>query len=298
MTAPLGAGPLHLALALAGVSAVHGVAPSDFELAWSAPDECPDRAELMSRVTRLLGGAVKSKLTAEADVIHTEGVYRARLKVVSADGSGERVLENEQCDLLADSVALVIALSASPPAESEPDDARSRDTDRVALAASAEGSVLFGALPHPAVGAGGAVAVEGLASLRFELRGAYYARQSATFDGDTLGARFGLVTFGARACRLWSFGAADVAPCVGAEGYLVTATGFGGAVSRHQDASWWGPAIGLFGRMHVAKAFAVYVALDGVAPLTRRRFVFSDVGELYRPSAVALELLVAPEVRF
>jgi hypothetical protein len=289
---------LHFAIALAGASAVHGAGPPEFELAWSAPDECPDRAELMSRVERLLGGVVKSKLTAEADVTHTDGVYRARLRVVSAEGSGERVLENEQCDLLTDSVALVIALSASPPAESQPDDARPEDTERLSVLASAEGDVVFGSLPHPAFGAGGAIGVEGLSSLRFELRGAYYGRQSATFDGDTLGARFGLVTFGARACRLWSFGAADLAPCIGAEAYLVTATGFGGAVSRHQETSWWGPAVGLFGRMRVTRSFAVYFAVDGTAQLTSRRFVFSDVGELYRPTAVALELLVAPEVRF
>jgi hypothetical protein len=297
MTAPFGAGALHVALAFADVSAVQGVAPTELELAWSAPDECPDRAELTSRVSRLLGGVVKSKLTATTDVMRTDGVYRARLRVTTSAGSGERILENRQCDTLADSVALVIALSVSGAADSSRA-AEAESKERLALAVSAQGDALFGALPHPAVGVGGAIAVEGLLSLRLELRGAYYARQSTTFDNTTLGGRFGLVTFGARACRLWTLGGIDLAPCAGAEAYLVTATGFGGTVSRHQEASWWGPAVGLFGRMHLAKAFAVYVVADGVAPLSRRRFVFSDVGELYRPSVVALGLQAAAEVRF
>jgi len=48
----------------------------------------------------------------------------------------------------------------------------------------------------------------------------------------------------------------------------------------------------------MTRPFAVYLVADGVAPLYRRRFVFSDVGEVYRPSAVAVELLGAVEVRF
>jgi len=297
MTAPFGAGALHLVLALADVSAVQGVAPPELELAWSAPDECPDHAELTSRVARLLGGVVKSKLTATTDVTRKAGVYRARLRVTTPTGSGERSLESGQCDTLTDSVALVIALSVSGAADSS-QDARAAPTQQLALAISAQGGVLFGALSQPALGVGGAVALEGLVSLRFELSGAYYARQSTTFAQSALGGHFELVTFGARACRLWSLGTVDLAPCVGAEGYFVNAEGFGGTVSRHQDASFWGPAVGLFGRMHVTKAFAVYVVADGVAPLPRRRFVFSDVGELYRPWAVALGLNAAAEVRF
>ena len=297
MTAPLGTGVLHLAIALADVSAVQSVVPPKLELVWSAPDECPDGAELTSRVTRLLGDAVRSRITAATDVTRREGVYRARLRVTTSAGSGERILENSQCDTLADSVALVIAMSVSS-SEDSLQDTRAEPSQRVALAVSAQGSALFGALSYPALGAGGALALEGLASLRFELRGAYFARQSKTFDGTTLGGRFGLVTFGAHACRLWTLGEFDLAPCIGAETYFVDATGFGGNVSHHEEATWWGPAAGLFGRMRLAKEFAAYVVADGVAPITRRRFVFSDVGELYRPAAVTLGLLAAVEVRF
>jgi hypothetical protein len=280
------------------VFAVEGTAPPELEVEWTAPEGCPDSAEVTSRVSRLLGGVVKSKLTAVTDVMRTPGGYRARLRVTTPAGSGERVLDNSQCDILADSVAVVIALSASSSLDSlSVEDTQERD-GRLAFAASAQGSALFGVLSQPALGLGGGIAVEGLSSLRLELRGAYYFQQSATFDRSPLGGTFGLATFGARACRVWSFGAWDLSPCAGVEAYFVTANGFGGEVSRREDVSWWGPALGAFGRLRLSKTLAVYLVADGVAPLTRRRFVFSDVGELHRPSAVALELLVAPEVRF
>src|SRR5512143_3875954 len=150
MTAPFGTGVLHLAIAFADVSAVQGVAPPKLELVWSAPDECPDSAELTSRVSRLLGDAVRSNITAATDVMRTDGVYRARLRVTTSAGTGERILESSQCDTLADSVALVIALSASGSADAL-QDAHAEPSQRVALAVSAQGSALFGVLPHPAL---------------------------------------------------------------------------------------------------------------------------------------------------
>src|SRR5882672_2474030 len=102
--------------------------------------------------------------------MRTAGLYRARLRVVTRAGSGERILENSQCDTLADSVALVIALSVSDSAGAS-QDVHPGPSPRLALAVSAQGSGVFGALPHPALGVGGAIALEGLASLRFELRG-------------------------------------------------------------------------------------------------------------------------------
>jgi len=178
MTALFGAGALHVALGLGDISAMQVAAPPALHLAWTAPPECPDGTELTSRVHRLLGGGVKSQLTATTDVMLSGGVYRARLRLSTADGSGERLLESRQCDTLADSVALVIALSVSEASDSA-QRAQGELTERLTLAASAQGNVLFGAVPDPAVGVGGALSVEGLASLRFELRVAYYARQSA-----------------------------------------------------------------------------------------------------------------------
>jgi hypothetical protein len=290
---------LHVAVALLWGAIAQGVAASELALEWSAPTDCPGRDELEARVSRLVGGAVKSNLTAATDVTRTADAYRAHLRIISAAGFGERVLENRRCELLTDSVALVIALSATSSPDSANDNGmRDEPSEGVTLAGSAHASVLSGTLPNPAFGIGAGVSMEGLAALRFELRGSYYFRQSKTFDNSVVGGSFGLIAFGARGCRVWSFGAWELGPCVGAQVYHVAATGFGGEVVRHGDATWGGPALGVFGRLRIVKAFAIYVAADGVVALARRSFVFSDVGELHRASALALQLLVAPEVRF
>jgi hypothetical protein len=38
--------------------------------------------------------------------------------------------------------------------------------------------------------------------------------------------------------------------------------------------------------------------VEGVVPIVRRRFVFADVGELHQAGPIALQLILAPEVRF
>jgi hypothetical protein len=237
---------------------------------------------------------MNGNLTAVTDVKRDADVYRARLRITSAAGFAERELENPRCDILSESVALVIALSADP--SSHEHDAAD---ERVALYVAPQASAQFGPLPNPALGIGAGVAVEGIESFGFALRVAYYAPQTTTFARDTtLGGHFNLLTAGLRGCRVWNLGAFDLAPCFGAEFYHVHASGFGGEHPRENEADWWGPTLGFFARLRIVKAFGIYLAADGVVPLSRRRFVFSDVGQLHRASAVALEVLVAPEVRF
>ena len=272
-------------------------AGSELSIAWSAPKECPDRAQLAARVERLVGGAVRSPLNASAEVTHTEQAYRASVRVSGPSGVGERNLESAQCELLADSVALVIALSTTS-ADIQLPDRRSAPTQRPKLGLSAQASALFGVLPNPALGIGAGFGVDASHGLRFELRGSYFAKQSVTFDQDSLGGDFKLVSFAARGCRAWELAAFDLAPCVGADVYYITASGFGGEVSLDQAATWWGPALGLFARWRLHEAFAIYVAVEAVVPITSQRFVFADVGELHSAAVVATQLILAPEVRF
>jgi hypothetical protein len=199
--------------------------------------------------------------------------------------------------VLADSVALVISLSAARDEAVRVEQPAARRT-RPVFTLAAQASALFGALPSPGLGIGGALAAEQIASLRFELRGAYYFPQSTTFEPTGPGGTFRLFAFGARGCRVWSIGNFDLAPCIGADVYRMTATGFGGDVSLDGAATWWGPAFGALGRLRLHGAFALYLAVEGVVPIARRRFVFADVGELHQAGPVALQLIVAPEVRF
>jgi hypothetical protein len=166
------------------------------------------------------------------------------------------------------------------------------------LALWPEAQLSLGTLPLTAAGAGVAVAAEGLGSFRFELHGAYYVPQSTTFEQMTLGGEFQLYTIGACICRLWSFGKLQLGPCLGAEVQHVNASGFGGAIQKPGSTSWWGPSFRLFARAQLWPVFGINIAVEGVVPMMRPQFTYSDFEVLHRVGAVALQVSVGPEVRF
>ena len=265
---------------------------------WTAPAECPDRADIVDLVEHALGEDPNVNLTAIATVTRSAGAFRALLHLTSAAGHGRRILENPRCELLAESVALVIALGAPRPERPRRQAAGKRRDGGLTPALSAHAAAVVGPLPRLAIGAGGSVAVEGFATLRLELTGSYYAHQATTFDATPIGARFELIGIGARGCRLFRIGAVELAPCLGARSYVINGEGFGGMLSLDGSSLSWGPTLGVFGRLRILQRLAFYIAADGVALVSRRRFVFSDVGPLHRPGLLAFQLFAGPEVRF
>lgn len=283
-----------MCLALLSVCALppRHASASDLRLEWSAPPECPSRSELLARLAELTDHALQSTSTVEVGVTRRATTYRAHIVVLGPSGFGERSLENPRCDVLADSIALLLALSLPNRAAVAPQVSAS-------LGASLEGRVLVGALPLPAAGAGAAIFVDDVSSLRFELHGAYYLPQSTSFDGmETLGARFKLLTFGACVCRIWSFAGLALGPCLGAEVHWMKGSGAGGMPSLSGSTSWWGPSLRLLGRVRIVEALGIRLVVEGMLPMSRPRFVFQDVGELHRVSEIALQALLGPEVRF
>lgn len=285
-----------MCLALLCAGTARHVAASDLIVEWTAPPECPDKEKLTSRIEDSLGDAVTRNLTAATRVTRASdsGAYRAVVTITSAAGPRERTLENSSCEILTDSVALVIALiavSSSPTSSDE-------GGDSVALAISAHATALAGAMPNLAFGAGGALAVELFGALRLEWSGTYYAKQTATFDRSSIGAEFELLRFGLRGCLLWSFGALELAPCAGADLYRLEGAGFGGSEQKRGEAYLGGPALGGFGRVRLSSWLALTLAADGSVPVSRRRFVYPDRGALLQPSAVLFQVFVAPEVQF
>jgi hypothetical protein len=262
----------------------------DARITWRAPSECPSEASLLTRVARALGDhelapahTVSVRVAAKSG-----GGYRAKLQIQSPKGPAERTLENPSCEVLADSVALVIALSAGYPASK-------RASPKLLL--SAHTTATHGPLPQLALGAGGALAVEGLAALRFEAGASLHFGQSLRYSGSSVGASFGLIRVGARLCRVWTLGRLDLAPCLGAELYRVAADGFGGETHHAGTAYLFGPALGAHTRLRLFTHFSVSLGLDASAPLARRGFVYEDLGLLHRPAVFAFQLWVAPEVQ-
>src|SRR3954463_2550147 len=101
------------ALSLALVWSLAGPAQrahaAELRLDWTAPPECPSARDLRARVARLVGSVPDPNLLAAVEVTRAAEGYRAHLVLRGPSGFGERRLEDAQCDVLVDSVALLIA---------------------------------------------------------------------------------------------------------------------------------------------------------------------------------------------
>lgn len=282
-----------LALLCLLVSLADGVRAQGPSIQWVAPSVCPSEVSFVARVKRSsVDGALPAGLSATAQVTEQLGLFRANVQIRSAEGAGERTLEHTDCSILADSVALVIALSTADGGE------RPAATRGVRLSASAHAAAVSGTLPRLAFGAGLDVAAEGFWSLRTELSASLYLDQTERFAGSQIGARFRLVRLAARVCRVWNLGKVDLAPCLGAQLHRIAAYGSGGAQRGDGAANLLAPTLGVFARLRLFSGFFVRLVAELAAPIERRRFVYTDLGLLHQPDAVAGQLFFAPEVQF
>ena len=280
---------LCLALVWSLASSAQRAHAAELRVDWAAPPECSSGRDLEARVMSLIGSVPQSAVRASIEVTRSAEGYRAHVVLRGSSGMGTRVLEDSRCDILVDSVAVLIALSIPNTAHT--------DTG-LSLALSPEARVSSGILPLTAAGIAAAIALEGLGAFRLELHGAYYFPQSSTFEQSTLGGRFQLFTVGACICRLWSFERVQWGPCIGAEVHHVNAEGFGGAVQLPGSTTWWGPSLRLFARAQLLPVFGISIAVEGVVPMSRPQFVFSDAGRLHQVGAVTFHVSAGPEVHF
>ncbi len=99
--------------------------PAD-RIAWSAPPECPDDAELERRVADAVDHADAGSI-ATATVQRAGDHYTVDL-VTAIDGAAQlKHLEAADCDDLADAVAVVVALTLDPATAATPEVATQRD---------------------------------------------------------------------------------------------------------------------------------------------------------------------------
>lgn len=254
------------------------------EISWNAPPLCPTDRDFRTRVERLGGEHLLANTTANVRVDRSRGGFRARIQLSTREGNWSRSLEDLHCESLADSVALVLALSAPTPSEAV--------APVISLSLGAGG--IFGPLPRLAPHAELSVALQ-WSRLRISLLGGVVAPQTEHLD--ELSGRFGLLVVGMQASLVWRLDRLELAPGVGVVGYRFTVTGQGGATSLTPHALSWGPLLGLLARMRVSERWALCLSLSGALPLIRSRFVFSDAGTLHRPGVVALQTWLGVEVR-
>ncbi len=326
-----------LAIAVSTIAPSLAWSSPPVQLAWSAPSGCPDAAHVRRELERLLDEPIATeappRFTARASVEQgDDGRWHLRLSM--ALDEAERTLEGDTCEELADATALIIALAVDPvgvaaragqPAAPHTADETAAveappspvtpvpRSPRVAAAVvrdpeappstktrwrgRASGIVDGMALPRAAPG----IAVAGIAELgagRAELTVAYLFSERATLADRSAGGDISLLAGGARLCGLPIRGTYEAGACMGFEGGVMMADAFGVTAPGSGSAPWLAPQVSVLGSYALTDRLALQLALDGLVPLARKRFVLADIGEVYRPPRFTFRAGLGLEVEF
>ncbi len=104
-------------LASSPVSAEPPAPPAaDYALTWDAPAQCPDRAEIERRISALTAGREDGEgtLVVDAVVSSTDTGFALAITTTLRGETGRREVSSSTCESLADTLALVVAVSLDP----------------------------------------------------------------------------------------------------------------------------------------------------------------------------------------
>lgn len=98
-----------------------GMLTSPVDLEWSAPPQCPSQAQVLARIEGYLQDAPpRNTVRVEAVVTADKGGWVLSVATVGSDGvRQQRVVKDEDCEGLAEVVAVLTALAVSPEVEAE-----------------------------------------------------------------------------------------------------------------------------------------------------------------------------------
>jgi hypothetical protein len=279
-----------------------------FALTWSAPTECPDAATIEQYVDDVLGGGNFGPLAVRASGSVSRSAdarYAVTLELdAGAAQPSRRALEAEDCEAVSRASALLIALAirarAAPVPEQQPRAAPAAPppAQRVRGFLSVLGEADVGAVPMPTLGLGLAAGVR-WPRLLLESSFAYFAPRSTTANGRAdVGARFQLMTLGARACAPITVTALWLAPCLGAGFDRVSAPGFGARLTRRPTAWDAIGRLGLLAGWDISSIISVRAEIEGVLPLARPEFEVDGVGDVFRRAPVGVRTGLGLQLQF
>lgn len=232
--------------------------------------------------------------------------------IVDLPGAVTRRFDGATCDEVLDAAALVLALALdlsggtappaaeprpAPPTPAEPDPVRvsrrvAPSRSDVEVRVRAGGLADAGTLPVAAYAATTSASIWRRGS-GLEISFAVFHPAAASVPsnpGEV--APVGLWTIGMRACRqAW-----PIVLCAGGEAGRMAADAGALAEGESAGALWSaGSASGWIGR-RIGGPARVYGGVEGLATLTRPRFILDDDTSLHRPSPVAVRVLVGLEL--
>lgn len=306
-------------------------------LHWHAPALCPSQEEVVAASLHNASSGEREKqgrptLSAEAEVSERvdergQRTWHVLLSTQHGDSRGTREIEAETCEGLAQATAIVLSVALldleqdAPPAVTAPEvpvplhrdpatehprpepsakrsAGRSRAGELARFSAGAHLGLSVGVLPRLA--AGGALSLAWLPGLfRLELDARFWGRQSETVDDTTSGARFSLMTWGARAClTALKHGVVDLSPCLGADLNLVSAQGFGSDSNYDSRGSWPAVTAGALVRTLLARNLALRARVDGQWVPQQPTFVVEEAGTVHTIPTWGMVALFGAEVHF
>jgi hypothetical protein len=306
------------------------------DLTWSAPESCPDRAQVVAHVEALVGARRRGQhpLSARGRIIAgTSPRYRLELTIeASGNDAGARSMSGDDCARLADAAALVLALDIDPDAGSrdnkeeppadqiDPEVPPLRTPERAAplrlprrrrapppppTAPHVEGFAgvrfLFdsGSLPRPTLGV--AVATEltrGVFAL--DVQAAVYQSQF-TIAGPhhgVGGAYVSLATIGAHACWGGVAGEVDWRGCAGGELGRDGTTGVSIAHPESSASLWSALSAMVRARVWPERRISPTVALGAAHPLSAPSVTIQGFGSVFDPPAIVIRLFLGVEANF
>lgn len=326
-------GPLMLATSLAPTSS----SPTADNIHWRAPAACPTRSELLAAIAadlgRPLAAADATTLTARATAKRRpDGRWQLSLILEPrAAAPGSRTMIADDCALLVDAAALMIAAAIDPdlgtstptatPTNRDPADIplaiaapepspaappppapkpsitpTRRPRLRATLAASA--TLDTGALPRPA---GGLQLRAGLLTrrLRVELGAVHWFTQRARISDTTASAELRLTAAQLQACPRLTHRRLEVPLCAGLELGAMHGAGHGLAVTSSDRRPWLAALADARLLWAPRPRLALGVELGLAVPLLATRFHVGGVpGDLHRAAPAAFRGALTIELRF
>lgn len=112
---------LAVSLGPSAVPPVEPTRPAGVELQWEAPGACPDEAVMQERIAaELVDPHGEGTLEVEGTVLADDRGFRLELRTTFGALSDSRTLHDPDCQALADSAVLFVAVSLEPATEPEP----------------------------------------------------------------------------------------------------------------------------------------------------------------------------------
>jgi hypothetical protein len=324
---------LSLALTLAAVATP--VAP---EVVWRAPPGCPTEAAVRDRVASLLAGTdgmagAAVELTVEARV---DGRWRLHAVWHGRTGEGERVLDADDCDALAEAAALLTAIAAQPslagvvppPPPVADRSLAEAPPPRPAAAVPPPGDVPAkesAPLPPPPsttrprarwglLALGGGVAVGVLTTPMAVLRAAggvrgqrwsvaltqtfWLPRDMPSAEASDIGGRMWLWAAGLRGCGIPVDGRVEVDLCAAVEAGAVTGRGIGALTqSVRQTSAWLALSGGPAAGFQLGARLRLTLGVDLLVVAVRPHFSVIGGGEVCCGARIGGRALLGVELR-